>query len=329
MKKLISIVIPCYNEEAVIIETYKRLTSVMACTEKRYNYELIFANDGSKDMTLKLLKEISRNDSHVKIINFSRNFGHQIAVTAGIDSAKGDAVVLIDADLQDPPELILEFIEQWENGYEVVYAVRRKRIGETWFKKVTASYFYRYLHKITDINIPVDTGDFRLMSRKVVNVLKQIKERHRFIRGLVSWVGFKQIGIPYDRAERFAGETKYPLKKMIKFSIDAITSFSYFPLKIAGFLGVSSAILGVFGIIISLILKFTTDYVIQGWTSLMIVMLFLGGMQLFILGIIGEYLGRIYDETRNRPLYIVDDEDIQSNMNEPQDDKVKHISARM
>ena len=305
MNQRISVVVPCYNEESVIQETHKRLSLVMQSVKFKFDYELVYVNDGSKDNTIKILKSIADNDGHVKVVNFSRNFGHQIAVTAGIDHADGDAVVLIDADLQDPPELILEFINKWEQGYNVVYAVRRKREGETWFKKVTAKWFYRTLRSITDVEIPVDTGDFRLMGREVVEVLKSIKERHRFIRGLVSWVGFKQLGIEYDRAERFAGETKYPLKKMVKFSLDAITSFSFVPLRIASFLGISSASLGLLGIPIALYLRIGTDITLPGWTSLMIVVLFLGGMQLFILGIIGEYLGRVYDETRNRPLYIV------------------------
>lgn len=303
-KKLISIVIPCYNEEEVINETYSRLSDVMKSIEK-YQYELVFVNDGSRDQTLTKLKAISEKDGNVRILSFSRNFGHQVAVTAGIDHAEGNAVVLIDADLQDPPELILEFIEQWEKGYEVVYAVRRKREGETWFKKMTANLFYRTLRNMTDINIPLDTGDFRLMDRKVTDVLKSIKEHHRFIRGLVSWVGFKQIGVEYDRHERFAGETKYPLSKMIKFSLDAITSFSFVPLKIASYLGVISATMGLLGIPVALYLRLMTDITLPGWTSLMIVTSFLGGVQLFILGIIGEYLGRVYDETRSRPLYII------------------------
>ncbi len=303
--KKISVIIPCYNEEEVIRETYNRLTAVMKSIEEKYCYELIFINDGSKDKTIDILRDLSTQHSYVKVISFSRNFGHQIAVTAGIDQANGDAVILIDADLQDPPELILDFLQKWEEGYQVVYAVRRRREGETWFKKITAGLFYRTLKSIVDVDIPLDTGDFRLMSYEVVEVLKSIKERHRFIRGLVSWVGFKQIGIEYDRDKRFAGKTKYPLKKMIKFSIDAITSFSFVPLRVASFLGFFSAFLGLIGILFSLYLKLATDATIQGWTSLMLVVLFLGGMQLLILGIIGEYLGRIYDETRKRPLYVI------------------------
>lgn len=302
---LITVVVPCYNEQEVITETYKRLTSVMKSSQ--YDYELMFINDGSKDETFSIVSSFAVADPHVRVLNFSRNFGHQIAVTAGIDAAMGDAVVLIDADLQDPPELILDFIQKWEEGYEVVYAVREKREGETWFKKVTANMFYRTLHNITDIDIPLDTGDFRLMDRKVVNEIKSIKERHRFIRGLVSWVGFKQIGIKYERSERLAGESKYPLSKMLKFSLDGITSFSFFPLRLASFLGIASAGIGVLGILVALFLRLGTDVTLPGWTSLMIVVLFLGGLQLFILGIIGEYIGRIYDETRKRPMYIISD----------------------
>jgi len=301
----ISVVIPCYNEEEVIRETYNRLITVMKSIEKKYNFELIFVNDGSKDKTIDILRDLSNKHAYVKVLSFSRNFGHQIAITAGIDVAKGDAVVLIDADLQDPPELIVEFLQKWEEGYQVVYAVRQKREGETWFKKTTAALFYRTLKNITDVDIPLDTGDFRLMGREVVEVLKSIKERHRFIRGLVSWVGFKQIGIEYDRGKRFAGDTKYPLKKMVEFSLDAITSFSFVPLKIASLLGTFSAFLGLIGIIIALYLKLATNVTLQGWTSLMLVVLFLGGVQLLILGVIGEYLGRVYDEIRERPLYVI------------------------
>ncbi len=304
---MISIIVPCYNEEQVIRETHKQLSLVFKQVINKYNYEIIFVNDGSKDKTFEILKLIAKTDYHVKLINFSRNFGHQIAVTAGIDYSEGDAVVLIDADLQDPPALILDFISKWEAGYDVVYAIRRKRDGESLFKKLTAKWFYRTLRSITDVEIPMDTGDFRLMDRKVVDQLKTIKERHRFIRGLVSWVGFKQLGIEYDRAERYAGETKYPLKKMIRFSIDAITSFSFLPLRVASILGMTSSSFGLIGILIALYLRLGTNITLPGWTSLMIVVLFLGGLQLFILGVMGEYLGRIYDETRSRPLYIIQD----------------------
>jgi polyisoprenyl-phosphate glycosyltransferase len=303
MAQRISVVVPAYNEELVINETHKRLNDALSSIAA--DYEIIYVNDGSRDKTIEILKEIGAKDSHVRILNFSRNFGHQVAVTAGIQHATGDAVVLIDADLQDPPELIKEFVRKWQEGYDVVYAIRKSRAGETWFKKITAAIYYRTLRKLIDIEIPLDTGDFRLMSRKVVDSLNAMPERHRFIRGLVSWVGFKQIGVEYERQERFAGETKYPLKKMIKFALDGITAFSYKPLQLASWLGVYAALIGFVGILAIIALKFLTEVTVQGWSSLMVVVLFIGGVQLGILGIMGEYLGRIYDEVRGRPLYLL------------------------
>jgi polyisoprenyl-phosphate glycosyltransferase len=303
MAQRISVVVPAYNEELVINETHKRLNDALSSIAA--DYEIIYVNDGSRDKTIEILKEIGAKDSHVRILNFSRNFGHQVAVTAGIQHATGDAVVLIDADLQDPPELIKEFVRKWQEGYDVVYAIRKSRAGETWFKKFTAAIYYRTLRKLIDIEIPLDTGDFRLMSRKVVDSLNAMPERHRFIRGLVSWVGFKQIGVEYERQERFAGETKYPLKKMIKFALDGITAFSYKPLQLASWLGVYAALIGFVGILAIIALKFLTEVTVQGWSSLMVVVLFIGGVQLGILGIMGEYLGRIYDEVRGRPLYLL------------------------
>lgn len=300
---LVSVVIPAYNEEQVIEATFDRLYRVMK--NIGLPYELIFVNDGSRDRTLDKLVQLSRSYSEVKVIDFSRNFGHQIAVTAGIDHAHGDVVILIDADLQDPPELIERFIEKWREGYDVVYAVREHRAGETWFKKQTASLFYRTLRRLTDIEIPVDTGDFRLMSRDVAKNLSHMPERHRFIRGMVSWVGYKQVGVPYQRSERFAGESKYPLKKMLKFSIDGITSFSFKPLQMATQFGFFVAAIGFVMILVLLYLKLFTAQTVQGWTSMMVVLLFLGGIQLLMLGVLGEYVGRIYDEVRHRPLYIV------------------------
>lgn len=301
----ISIVVPAYNEEEVIAETYLRLTSVMQGLS--LPYELIFVNDGSRDQTFDKLTVLARADRNVKVINFSRNFGHQVAVTAGIEYAAGEVVVLIDADLQDPPELIATFVEKWREGFDVVYAVRRQRAGETWFKRMTARAFYRVMRDLTDIEIPLDTGDFRLMNRNVVDMLVAMKEKHRFIRGMVSWVGFRQIGVPYDRAERLAGESKYPLRKMIKFSIDGITSFSFKPLQLASQLGFLCSGLGFLAILGIVYLRLFTVQTIQGWASIMVVSLFLGGIQLFVLGIIGEYVGRVYDEVRGRPLYIVAD----------------------
>ncbi|MBK0006535.1 MULTISPECIES: glycosyltransferase family 2 protein [Priestia] len=298
-----SIVVPVYNEEEVIHETYRRLTEVMRSTKEAY--ELLFVNDGSRDRTAEIIKAYSEQDSAVVLLDFARNFGHQIAITAGMDHARGEAVVVIDADLQDPPELILEMIEKWKQGFDVVYAKRTKRKGETYFKKQTAAMFYRFLRAMTDIDIPLDTGDFRLLDRKVCNQMNSIQEKNRFVRGLVSWVGFKQIAVEYERDERLAGESKYPLKKMLKLSMDGITSFSYKPLKLASYAGVTLSGIGFIYLLVVLYLKLFTDSTITGWSSLIVIQLFFSGIILIILGMIGEYIGRIYDETKNRPLYIV------------------------
>ncbi|KNH21394.1 glycosyltransferase [Priestia megaterium] len=298
-----SIVVPVYNEEEVIHETYRRLTEVMRSTKEAY--ELLFVNDGSRDRTAEILKEYSEQDPAVVLLDFARNFGHQIAITAGMDYARGEAVVVIDADLQDPPELILEMIEKWKQGFDVVYAKRTKRKGETYFKKQTAAMFYRFLRAMTDIDIPLDTGDFRLLDRKVCNQMNSIQEKNRFVRGLVSWVGFKQTAVEYERDERLAGESKYPLKKMLKLSMDGITSFSYKPLKLASYAGVTLSGIGFIYLLVVLYLKLFTDSTITGWSSLIVIQLFFSGIILIILGMIGEYIGRIYDETKNRPLYIV------------------------
>ncbi|MCY8110505.1 glycosyltransferase family 2 protein, partial [Bacillus spizizenii] len=298
-----SVVVPVYNEELVIHETYQRLKEVMDQTKE--NYELLFVNDGSKDHSIEILREHSLLDPRVKIIDFSRNFGHQIAITAGMDYAQGNAIVVIDADLQDPPELILDMIEKWREGYEVVYAVRTKRKGETFFKKQTAALFYRLLSSMTDIDIPIDTGDFRLMDRKVCDEMKRLKEKNPFVRGLVSWVGFKQTAVEYVRDERLAGETKYPLKKMLKLSMDGITTFSHKPLKLASYAGMLMSGAGFLYMFIVLYLKLFTDSTITGWSSLIVIQLLFSGIVLLILGMIGEYIGRIYDEAKDRPLYIV------------------------
>ncbi|AKS38215.1 glycosyltransferase [Anoxybacillus gonensis] len=298
-----SVVIPVYNEALVIRETYKRLKRVMEQTDGAY--ELLFVNDGSKDDTLDMLKELAVRDDTVKYLDFSRNFGHQIAITAGMDYASGEAIVIIDADLQDPPELILEMIEKWKEGYDVVYAKRTKRKGETFFKRATAYAFYRLLRAATEIDIPLDTGDFRLIDRKVRDELVGMRERSRFVRGLVSWVGFKQTAIEYERDERFAGETKYPLKKMIRFSLDGITSFSYKPLKLASLLGFLLSFVSVVWMIAVLYLKLFTHSTVTGWSSLVMTVLFFNGVVLIMLGVIGEYIGRIYDEVKHRPLYIL------------------------
>jgi glycosyltransferase involved in cell wall biosynthesis len=300
-----SVIIPVYNEALVIRETYKRLKTVMEQADG--SYELLFVNDGSKDETIEILKELSLKDETVKYLDFSRNFGHQIAITAGMDYALGEAVVIIDADLQDPPELILEMIQKWKEGYEVVYAKRTKRKGETIFKKVTAHLFYRILRASTDIDIPLDTGDFRLMDRKVCDQLVSMRERNRFVRGLVSWVGFKQTAVEYERDERFAGETKYPLKKMLRFSMDGITSFSYKPLKLASLLGFFLSFSSVIWMVVVLYLKLFTNSTVVGWSSLLMATLFFNGVVLIMLGVMGEYIGRIYDEVKHRPLYILKD----------------------
>lgn len=302
-KDLISVVVPMYFEEEVANECYKRLKEVM--DSNAINYEFIFVNDGSKDRTMEILKELVKEDKRVKVIDFARNFGHQTAVTAGAFNSKGDAVVIIDADLQDPPELIIDMIEKWKKGYDVVYAKRKKRKGETWFKLVTAKYFYRFLAYMSDVDIPTDTGDFRLMDRKVVEAFKSMPERNRFVRGMVSWVGFNQTYIEYERDERFAGVTKYPLKKMLKFASDGIVAFSSKPLKFMTGLGSITILLALIILIYSLIVKISGHYTQPGWTSLMVAITFFSGVQLLSLGVIGEYIARIYDESKNRPLFII------------------------
>ena len=306
--KTISVVVPVYCEGQVVQESYRRLKAVLDGLDG-YQYELLFVDDGSSDDTLVQLKALSSKDPKLRIVSFSRNFGHQIAITAGMDHAIGDAVVIIDADLQDPPELIPEMIALWEKGNHVVHAVRRSRPGESAFKLATAAVFYRVLDRLTEVKIPLDTGDFKLLDRKVINVLKQVREKHRFVRGLVAWAGYKQAELPYERSERFAGETKYPLKKMVKFALDGITSFSIKPLKLATKLGFVSVLIGlcltVYVFISKLMYPTQTEH---GWASLLIAIVFFGGIQLVTLGLIGEYVGRIYDESRSRPLYIVAEE---------------------
>lgn len=299
----VSIIVPTYNEEPGIDILFAAIDGQMA--RLRLKYELIFVNDGSTDGTMARLSTLANQYDFVKVIEFSRNFGHQIAVTAGMDASTGDVVVIMDADMQDPPELIEEFLMKWREGYDVVYAVREQRTGESWFKLATAKLFYRILDRATDIQIPLDTGDFRLMNRNVVDCICDIHEKHRYLRGLVSWVGFKQTGVTYVRQPRYVGETKYPLRKMIKFALDGLTSFSHVPLKLATRLGFYSAVIGFVMMIVTLALKLFTHQTIQGWTSLMVVVLFMGGIQLMMLGVLGEYVGRIYDEVRDRPLYII------------------------
>ena len=298
-----SIIAPIYNEEGSIPKLYQRVGEVMDRTGE--DWELVMVDDGSSDRSRELIRELAAKDPRVRPVIFARNFGHQIAVTAGLDYSRGDAVVIIDADLQDPPEVILDLIEKWKEGYEVVYATRARREGETWFKLFTAAAFYRLIQRITDVNIPMDTGDFRLLDRKVVEVLNQMRERHRFLRGMSVWVGFKQTGVEYERAERYAGETKYPLSKMIRFASDAITSFSYFPLQLAMYLGFITAGLSIIAIPVVIALRLAGWQAFLGQASTLIAVLFLGGVQLISLGILGEYVGRLYDEAKDRPLYIV------------------------
>jgi dolichol-phosphate mannosyltransferase len=269
-------------------------------------WELILVNDGSRDRTSEMMREMHAADPRIKVVDFTRNFGHQIAVTAGLDYAQGDAIIIIDADLQDPPEVILQMIDRWKQGYEVVYAIRTQRKGESWFKEFTAKLFYRIIYRITDVSIPLDTGDFRLMDRRVVEAMKQMKERHRFIRGMTSWVGYRQTGVEYVREERFAGETHYPFRKMLKFALDAITGYSYAPLQMATFLGFAVAGLSAVGAVFVIYARlFVGDEPFHGQATTLVTVLFLGGVQLITLGVIGEYLGRIYDEVKGRPLYLV------------------------
>jgi dolichol-phosphate mannosyltransferase len=298
-----SIIVPVFNEASCLDELHRRLSAVMNSLGDEW--ELVIVDDGSQDGSAEIIRKLAAADKHVRPVIFARNFGHQIAVTAGMDYSRGKALVIIDADLQDPPEVILELAAKWREGYEVVYAVRAEREGETWFKTFTASLFYRVIFRITDVKIPLDTGDFRLLDRKVVDVLNQMRERHRFLRGMSAWVGFRQIGIPYKRAARFAGETKYPFNKMVKLALNAITGFSYFPLQLATYVGFFAAGISILAIPIVVIMRIAGSQAFFGQASALIAVLFLGGVQLICLGILGEYLGRIYDEVKGRPLYIV------------------------
>ena len=305
MKK-ISVVIPMYYEEEVAQECYNRMSKVLKDITN-YKYEIIFVNDGSKDKTLEILEEIAKDDLKVKVISLSRNFGHQAAVTAGLKYTTGDATVIMDADMQDPPEVIEKMIKLWEQGNEVIYAKRKSREGETAFKLFTAKMFYKILNGLSDVEIPKDTGDFRLADKKVIDVINSLPEHNKFLRGLFSWVGFKQIPLEYERKERFAGKTKYPLKKMLKLASDGIISFSTKPLKILGILGITSVFISI-AILIYSILSYVFDLnqLTAGWTSLMVTITFLGGMQLLSIWLIAEYIGKIYDESKGRPEYIID-----------------------
>ncbi|MBQ6991566.1 MAG: glycosyltransferase family 2 protein [Clostridia bacterium] len=306
MKK-ISVVVPMYYEEEVAEECYIRLKKVLNELSNEYEHEIIFINDGSKDKTLEILETLASNDKNVKIISFSRNFGHQCAVTAGLRSTSGDAVLIIDADMQDPPELMKDMLELWKNGNEVIYAKRKKRKGESAFKLLSAKMFYKALNGLSDVEIPKDTGDFRLVDRKVVDVINSLPEHNKFLRGLFGWVGFKQTPIEYERQERFAGKTKYPLKKMLKLAGDGIISFSNKPLRLIGGLGIFSIFIS-FIILIYALLSFIFQWnnLTAGWTSIMVVVTFFAGVQLSSLWIMSEYIARIYDETKQRPQYIID-----------------------
>jgi dolichol-phosphate mannosyltransferase len=301
-KPELSVVVPAYHEEENVLPMYERL--IGALENRVHGLEIILVDDGSHDGTWFKISQLAARDSRVRGIRFARNFGHQAAVTAGVDAARGRAVVIIDADLQDPPEVIPEMVDQWRAGYEVVYGQREQREGETWFKKATASVFYRTLRAITNVDIPVDAGDFRLMGPRAVAAFRALPERNRFIRGLVSWVGFSQSAITYQRHARHAGETKYPLRKMIRFALDGITSFSFLPLRVATLLGFAVSLLSFLYIVVVLILK-VLGINWPGYTSMMASILFLGGVQLIVIGILGEYVARIFDEVKRRPLYLV------------------------
>lgn len=305
MKPTYSIVAPAYNEEKVLPELYERVCTVME--EIGEPWELILVDDGSRDRSAEVIARLHNQDARVKGLSFSRNFGFQVAATAALEHAQGDAVILTDADLQDPPEVFPEMIARWREGYDVVYGVRASREGETWFKVLTARLFYRLIYRITDIDIPLDTGDFRLMDRRVVEAVKKMPERKRFLRGMVPWVGFKQTGVEYERRSRFAGESKFSsVRKMLPFALDAITSFSYFPLQLASYLGFAIAGLSALAIVLVIFLRLFYETPLSGQATTLVAVLFLGGVQLISLGIIGEYLGRIYDEVKGRPLYLVD-----------------------
>lgn len=304
----ISVIIPSYNEERNVGIMHERLTKTLS--EITDSYEMIFVNDCSKDQTLLRIKELAERDSHVKYLSFSRNFGHQIAVSAGLDFCTGEAVVIIDGDLQDPPELISQMYERYKEGYKVVYAKRKTREGETWFKKATAKIFYRLLASMTSIDIPVDVGDFRLIDHVIVEHLRNMPEKSKYIRGQIAWIGYKQTFVEYHRDARLYGTTNYPLKKMIRFALDGITAFSDKPLKIASGLGIFSAIVSLLALVYALVSHFCFHATITGWTSLILSVLFIGGVQLITIGIIGEYIARINNDVRNRPLYILDEKNL-------------------
>ncbi len=299
----LSLVLPIFNEEEVLPELRARLAEFIGRLPP--DTEVIFVDDGSKDGSLRLLRDMARTNPRYKVLSFARNFGHQVAITAGIDYARGEAVVVMDADLQDPPEVVAEMVDKWREGYDVVYGKRRSRAGETWFKLFTARWFYRLFAAMIPIEVPLDAGDFRLMSRRVVVALRELREVHRFVRGMVSWVGFKQTAVLYDRAGRFAGETKYPLKKMLKFAADGITSFSILPLRLATYTGAVIAFLSVCVAIWAVLARFVFEATVPGWTAMTVLVALLAAVQLLMIGILGEYVGRIYEQVKARPLYVL------------------------
>ena len=304
MKKLISIVIPIFNERETINEMIVNTVNTASCWE--YDYELIVVNDGSDDGSREIIEKLCSKHMNIKLINLSRNFGHQLAFTAGLDYAKGSSVIVIDGDLQDPPDVMNMFIEKWESGYDIVYGKRLKRSGESFFKLLTSKIFYIVLDKFSDVDIPRDVGDFRLMDRKVVDKLNTMRERHRFIRGMIPWLGFKETLVEYDRDSRFAGQTKFSFNKMVKFALDGIFSFSTVPIKYTIFLGILTVILSLGGIVYAFVARLLTDGWVSGWTTLIITMLFIGGVQLISIGVLGQYIGRIFEEAKHRPLYVIE-----------------------
>jgi len=301
----LTLVLPIYNEEDVIPELHGRLQAFLGTL--MLDVEVLFVNDGSRDRSMELLRGLAADDPRYRVLSFSRNFGHQAAITAGMDYARGAAVVVMDGDLQDPPEVVLEMVARWREGYDVVYGRRRSRAGETWFKVVTARWFYRLFALMIPIEVPLDAGDFRLMSRRVVVALRELREAHRFVRGMVAWVGFKQTDVPYDRPGRYAGETKYPLRKMIRFALDGITSFSILPLRFSTYLGVAMSTASVGIVVWALLSKYVLQRTVPGWTFIVVLVAIFASVQLLMIGILGEYIGRIYEEVKRRPLYIVAD----------------------
>jgi len=303
---LLSVIVPCYNEQEVIQVTHERLSAALAAITP--DFEIIYVDDGSRDRTAELVHAIQEASPKVRFIRLSRNFGHQVAVTAGIEYARGQAVVLIDADLQDPPEVIADMVAKWREGFHVIYGLRAERAGESHFKLQTARAFYRLINSLSEVPIPLDTGDFRLMDRSVVDALNRMKEKHRLLRAMVSWVGYRQTAVPYARAERFAGQSKYPLRKMLTLALDGIISFSAVPLKIVTSVGLAFSAVSVLGIIYAIAQRLWTDNWVPGWTILFIAVMMIGGLQFIFLGVMGEYIGRIYSEAKNRPLYLVMEE---------------------